>query len=159
MDKSKKKDKTLSNDMALRLNGKSLFFQSNCVKTYMDSNHSGDLFLSSTERQGYQKWEFQIADMPGFYFVKNSVTGLYLSSNECGELFCNVFNPNSSYQRWRVNLTSEPEWYVIFNVGNEMVLGLNKFNHPMLKVFDKVLFEKLESSYVFLLFAKKPEKR
>ena len=159
MDKSKKKVQTLSNDLALRFNGKSLFFQNKCTKTYVDSNHCGDLFLSAKERQGYQKWEFQVADLAGFYFIKNLITGLYLSSNECGEIFCNVFNPNSSYQRWRVNLTSEPEWYVMFNVGNDMVLGINKLNKPIIKVFDKELFNKLESSYAFLLFAKKPEKR
>jgi hypothetical protein len=159
MDKSKKKDKTLSNEMALKLNGKNLFLQSNACKYYLDSNNSSDLFLNPTERQGFQKWEFQTADLPGFYFIKNTITGLYVSSNECGELFCNIFNPNSSYQRWRINLTSEPEWYVIFNVGNDLILGLNKANKLMLKVFDKVLFEKLEIMYAFLLFAKKPEKR
>jgi hypothetical protein len=159
MDKSKKKDKTLSQDLALKLNGKNLFFQSNSCKYFLDSNHSGDLFINPTERQGFQKWEFQLADLPGFYFIKNTITGLYFSSNECGELFCNIFNANSSYQRWRVNLTSEAEWYVIFNVGNDMILGLNKGNKVILKIFDKVLFEKLEIMFVFLLFSKKPEKR
>ena len=159
MDKNKKKDKTLNNNMALKLNGKSFFFQSFSCKYYLDSNHCGDLFLNPTERQGFQKWEFQMADLPGFYFIKNTFTGLYASSNESGELFSNIFNPNSSYQRWRVNLTSEPEWNVIFNVGNDLILGLNKENKLMLKVFDKVLFEKLETTYVFLLFSKKPEKR
>jgi len=159
MDKSKKKLQTLRNDMALKFNGKTLFFQSKCVKTFVDSNHCGELFLSSTERQGYQKWEFQMADLPGFYYIKNVTTGLYISSNECGEIFCNVLDPNSSYQRWRVNLTSEPEWYVLYNVGNDMVLGINKFNKLLMRVFDKELFNKLESSYVFLLYAKKPEKR
>lgn len=159
MDKNKKKDKTLSNDLALKLKGKSLFFQSFSCKYYLDSNNSGDLFLSSTERQGFQKWEFQMADLPGFYFIRNTITDLYVSSNECGELFCNILNPNSSYQRWRVNLTSEPEWHVIFNVGNDLILGLNKLNKLMLKVFDKALFEKLDTMFAFLLYSKKPEKR
>ncbi len=159
MDKKKKNDKSLKDDMALKLNGKSLFFQSNACKYYLDSNNQGDLFLNPTERQSFQKWEFQTADLPGFYFIKNTVTGFYVSSNEFGELFCNIFSPNSSYQRWKVNLTSEPEWYVIFNVGNDLILGLNKSNKLIMKEFNKVLYEKLENTYVFLMFAKKPEKR
>ena len=156
---SKNKNKTMSNDLALKLNGKSLFIQSNFCKYFFDANNSGDLFLNINERLANQKWEFQIADLPGFYFIKNIATGLFFSSNDFGDIFCNVLDPYSSYQRWRINLTSEPDCYVILNVGNDFILSCNKLNKLLLKEFDKKLFEKLEMPFAFLMFSRKPEKR
>lgn len=159
MDKNKKKTKTMLNDLATKFNGKSLFVQQYSCKYYLDSNNSGDLFLNNTERVGFQKWEFQIADLPGYYYIKNTITGLYFSSNEYGELFCNVFNPHSSYQIWKVHLTSEADFFVILNVGNDLVLTLNKLNKIVLKTLDKEMFTNLNTQLAFLLYAKKPEKR
>jgi len=156
---SKNKSKNMTNDLALKFNEKSLFIQNFSCKYFLDSNYAGDLFLYHYERQGFQKWEFQIADLPGIYYIKNTITGLYFSSNECGDLFCNVLKPTSSYQRWKIHLTTEPDWYTIINLGNDLILTHNKINRIMLKDFDKKLLEKIENPFVFLLYAKKPEKR
>lgn len=158
--KSKAKKKTMGKDLALKLNAKLLFIQSNFCKYYLDSNNSGDLFLNSSERPPFQKWEFQIADEPGFYFIKNLSTGLYFSSNHLGELFCNVLNPYSSYQRWRINLTSDVDSYCISNVGNDLLLCCSKMNKLFMQIFEeKKLLNELEVCYSFLMYPKKPERR
>ncbi len=159
MDKNKKKAKMMLNDLATKFNGKILFIQHSTSKYYVDSNNSGDLYLNNNERVGFQKWEFQNTDIPGNYYIKNSITGLYLNSNEFGELYCYLFNPFSSYQMWKVHLTTEANFYVILNVGNDLALTANKFNKIMLYYFDKIMFDQLDTNVSYLLYAKKPEKR
>ena len=160
MDKnSKNKNKTMSKDLALRLDSKTFYIQSNFSKYFIDSNNNGDLFLNRNDRVANQKWEFTTPDTAGEYFLKNVATGLFLSTNDYGDLFTDIHILESSHQRWKVHNTSDADNYTFVNKGNDFMLVCSNRNIILMKPIDPILFEKLEMPFVFTTMAKKIVKK
>jgi hypothetical protein len=160
MDKnSKNKNKVMFKELALRLNNKGFYLQSNYCKYFLDSNNNGDLFLNKNERTANQKWEFFTPDTAGEYFLKNISTGLYLSSNDYGDLFTDVQILDSSYQRWKIHNTTDADNYTIINKANDLIISCNKTNKIIMKPIDPIVYEKLEFMFVFTFTAKKAVKK
>ena len=159
MDKKKNKCKTMSKDLALRLNNKILYLQSNFCKYFLDSNNNGDLFLNRNDRVANQKWEFSTPDVAGEYFLKNVSTGLYLSTNDYGDLFTDIQILESSYQRWKIHNTTDPDNYTIVNKGNDLIISCNKTNKIIMRPIDPIVYENLENPFLFTSMAKKVVKK
>jgi hypothetical protein len=157
---SKNKDKKMSKDLASKLNNKGFYIQSNYCKYFIDSNNNGDLFLNRNDSAN-QKWEFHTPDTPGEYFLKNTSTGFYLSTNDYGDLFTDIQIMESSYQRWKIHITTDADNYTIINKANNFIIGCNKTNKIIMKSIDinPLINEKLDFNYVFTFMAKKAVKK
>ena len=71
-----------NNELDFNLNKKSFYIQSShpICRYFVDSSHQGNICLFIYDTQRFQKWEFQNADSPGIYYIKNLNTGFYISS-------------------------------------------------------------------------------
>jgi hypothetical protein len=104
MDKKKNKKEVdieyIDKNLQKKYGGKSYYIK--MAKSYIDSNHNGDVFLNEDikERNPYQKWEFT-AESPGTYYLKNMMTGLYLTTDDYGSLYTTSYI-GSNFQRWTV---------------------------------------------------------
>lgn len=101
-------------------------FNTYCNK-YLDTNFSGDLFMSSIDRKDIiQKWELILED-EGNMLIKNAASGFYLSTDEQGKIHLNL-ESSSPFQRWNFYPTSEKEIFIIKNVGSSYALDITLFN-------------------------------
>ena len=155
----KKNQKEMKQDLAPRLNNKTLLIESNYCKYFMDSNNNGDLFLNKDDRTANQKWEFFTPDVAGEYFLKNVASGFYLASNDYGDLFTDVQVLESSFQRWKIHQTTDPDNYTIVNKGNDMIMFVHKSNKVMMQEINPMLFEDLDMAFVFTTMARKAVKK
>ena len=82
--KGKVNSVNLVNKICTRLNQKLFFIRSVDAGLLLDSNYVGKVVLSEPDnnRQVYQKHEFSSTEIPGVYFIKSVLSGLYLSGDE-----------------------------------------------------------------------------
>jgi hypothetical protein len=91
---------------------------------YLDTNSYGELFYEQNIRLN-SKWEF-VYDQ-GSYYIKNSVTGLYISTDINSNLYCYMQEFNNSYQKWIIYETTEKDCFIIQNLCSKMELNtMNK---------------------------------
>ena len=157
--KNAKKLKDMKQELATKLNNKTLYIQSNFCKYFIDSNNNGDLFLNKDDRVANQKWEFSTPDVAGEYFLKNISSGFYLASNDYGDLFTDVQIIESSFQRWKIHQTTDPDNYTIVCKGNDMIMFVHKSNKVMMQNLDPIAFTDLEQANVFTTMARKVVKK
>jgi hypothetical protein len=157
MDKKKnKKENEISFDekfISKKLGSKSFFIKMGT--NYIDSNNLGQLFLyrDTKERNLYQKWEFT-TDTPGTYLIKNVFTGLYLTTDERGNIYV-TSKLDSVYQKWTVYENSS---IAIRNNCNKMIICKNKLNQIFMKIVDKEDQIKPEEIKIELLLNKPVQK-
>ena len=84
------------------MGGKKCYMRNTYLSLYLDSNNVGDVYFSATN---LIKWEFTKTDIDGGYYIKHIPTGLYLTSNEKGDLFTSMVR--SYYYRARYLRISE----------------------------------------------------
>jgi hypothetical protein len=158
MDKKKKgKEKVIdTSDKGLdkKKGGKSYVILSMICGLYLDSNYQGDVYYyNGEERNLYHKWLFEKTDSLGQYYLKNVVTGLYLTSDELGNLLTTTFL-GTAYQKWKAFINKELD-SAIKNVGNDYFLSINPLNKIILVSYDCTKV----GEFVFAIDPKKPEKK
>lgn len=154
----KKKQKTISlkeNVFNNKLNGKSLYIINLDGFKFLDSNFSSNIFYNMTDRQKYQKWEFIKNDTINSYLIKNSQTGLFLTSNDSGELFTDTILPenNNSAQKWLIASTSDNDAFLIQNYLNSFYLDSNSLNFPFLSKLNESSFSDLKKQNLFIFLS------
>lgn len=128
--KGKKKGKIVEMNCAQKRKfpAKNYFIYSNYCNKYLDTNYSGDLFMSIVDTKDIiQKWELILEDEDGSFLIKNAASGFYLSTDEQGKIHLNL-ESSSPFQRWNFHPTSEKEIFVILNVGTTFALDITLFN-------------------------------
>lgn len=161
MDKKKSKKKTIKlnkTPLATKLGGKSYYMDNKFCTQRLDSNFFGEVFLNQfLVRNFYQKWEYIVTDTPGIYYLKNVITGLFLTSNQIGDLYTTIFE-GTAYQKWKIMATSEKEIYVFINYGNEFVLDCNVMNMIYLNKLSSEQYEDAKTNILYFIYQNLPKK-
>ena len=150
--KGKKNEKKVEINEATvnSMGGKKCYMRNTYLSLYLDSNNVGDVYFSATN---LTKWEFTKTDIDGGYFIKHIPTGLYLTSNEKGDLFTSI-ELNSTFQKWYVHTTTEQDIYGYQNCSNELFLAVSLKGEIYLNVKDENS-AKTGLIYTFQFFPKK----
>ncbi len=68
-----------------------------------------------------QRWEIEASETPGYFYLRNKATGLYLDVNggkkECGGRICGAMNRDPK-QVWKFSCAEEGYFYVQTNITN-----------------------------------------
>ncbi|MCQ2817748.1 MAG: hypothetical protein MJ252_10830 [archaeon] len=100
------------------MGGKRNYMRVLLTNQYLDCNTVGDIFMSMNETN---KWDFGKTDLANAYTIKHVLTGLYLTSNEKGELFGSI-DLNSTYQKWYLYSTKTDTLYAYQNASNSLFI-------------------------------------
>ena len=100
------------------MGGKKNYMRIYVSSQYLDCNTIGDIYMSINTTN---KWDFQKTDLDGAYTIKHINTGLYLTSNEKGELF-GAINLDSTYQKWYLYKTKTDNLYAYQNASNNLYI-------------------------------------
>jgi hypothetical protein len=155
----KGKEKTIdTSDKGLdkKKGGKSYVVQNQTCSLYLDASYSGDVFYfdgNGDERNAYHKWEFGKTEQAGVYFLKSVLTGLYLTTDEIGNIITTAFL-DTNFQKWKVYMNKEAD-SAIKNVGNDFFITLNATNKIMLRKFD----DTKTKEFLFQIDPRKPIKK
>lgn len=132
------------------MGGKKCYIRNTYLSLYLDTNNVGDVYFSSAN---ITKWEFIKTDLDGSYFIKHIPTGLYLTSNEKGDIFTSI-ELNSTFQKWYIHTTTELEIYGYQNCSNELYISVNLKGEIYLNIKDENC-AKTGLMYTFQFFPKK----
>jgi hypothetical protein len=156
--KGKKTIKINKKNTVTLFGGKKNYIFNIFCKAHLDCNNAGDVFYHEKERTFFQKWEFVKPTISGSYYLKNSQTSLFLSSDPSGEIFGTPTNL-TSYQMWNIYSTSEKDLYIVANKGNEFVLDCNIRNTLFLNIIDESNLEDAKKNILFKIYQTLPKRR
>lgn len=121
---------------------------------YIDTNFQGDIYLTEDDRKLIQKWEIAKTTEQSFW-IKNAMTGYFLSSTPDGSLYAGLQN-NSSYQTWRFYATADQKIFIVENCGSKEVLDVTIYDTPRT---DKPEAFEARKSQLFAIYPMNVEKR
>jgi hypothetical protein len=134
---------------------KSFVIQSALCFLYLDSNSSGDVYYyGGEERNSFHKWLFEKTDTAGIYYLKGVATGLYLTSDELGNIIT-APKLNSAFQKWKCFTNKELE-SMIQNSGNNYYISINMRNKLIMASYE---CETMINEFILYIDPKKPEKK
>ena len=119
---------------------------------YLDTNSYGELFYEQNLRLN-SKWEF--VNDQGSYYIKNSITGLYISTDVNSNLFCYMLESYNSYQKWIIYETTEKDCFIIQNLCSKQ--ELNTLNRSLI-LSTQSNPEDIEKTRMFKIFPKLAER-
>lgn len=147
--KGKGKDITVgfSNSKAslTKYNNKLLFVRSVDANMLLDANYVGKVVLSDPDnnRQVYQKFEVVMTETPSVYWMKSVLSGLFLSGDEVGNVFCELQDVYSSFQKWYL-LETTVGTTVIKNFANNLGITVSLLNELYCKEVPGMVKKKVQ---------------
>lgn len=141
-----------------KLSSKTNFIINQLESSFIDTNSSGDLFLTATTsvpQISFLKWDF-LSQSSGVYLIKNTFSELFLTSSSSTDVVCLPFISNCPNQKWVLYETTEKECFLIQSYADK--LEVDVLNGKVFFMNETSLVNDVSKSRLFKIFPKIIEK-